>query len=347
MEHYEREFFISRIDAGYIKYHCDDGKILHLQSPKKKDVYDANEIYVDTLKESSFMGVPFADDILAHLVREGIWTEQMQSDLDVLPDNIDKLKIELFNAAYKSNIRKKIRAYLTVSKEELVKLNDIRHSLDYMTCEGIASFAKWQHIVSASVTYEDNITPYDWEEESLAELMAFYQKCNFTEVQIRELARSEPWSSLWVVRKANGTIFPAPMTIDQQSLIIWSNMYDNIHESPDCPHETVLSDDDMLDGWLLIQRKKREKEQTQKRGQELTSNSKINNSQEIFVPAETQQDAKLIADMNEMYGNVVRKSRLNKVESEKEVKFGAFGDIKRRIQTESAAQFSNTIKKGK
>ena len=37
-------------------------------------------------------------------------------------------------------------------------------------------------------------------------------------------------------------------------------MYDNIQESLDYPSEDVVEDDDMLDGWLIIQKQKRDKE---------------------------------------------------------------------------------------
>ena len=342
MEHYEREFFVSRIDAGYFKYRCDD-VILHLQSPSREVMYDAHEIYRDTFRHASFAGAPAFVDIIDILSTEGFWTEQMESDFKVLPKNIDKLKVELYNAVYKSNLRQKIREYLRVSKGEFDRLNEVQHEFDYLTCEGIASFSRWQFIVENSVTYQDG-TPYKWDTHSLSEVMGFYQDAGLDEEMIRELARTDPWSSLWAVRKKNGLIFPSPMTWEQRAIVMWSNMYDNIHESADCPHDNILADNDMLDGWLILQRQNREKEQMKKRGEETVLNPKIAAAQEVFIPADTMEDAELIASMNETYGSVVRRSRLNKVQKEKEVKFGDFGDVRRRIQSEAIAKNRDTMK---
>ena len=41
-------------------------------------------------------------------------------------------------------------------------------------------------------------------------------------------------------------------------------MYDNIQESMDCPTEDVINDDDMLDGWFIVQNRKREKDKKEK-----------------------------------------------------------------------------------
>lgn len=345
MEHYEREFFIARIDAGYIKYRCNNDTVLHLCSPSQDVLYDAQEIYSDTMRKASYEGVLGFEDTLAILMDAEVWTSQMEEEFNILPKNIEKLKVELYNAVYKSELRKQIRKYLAVSKQEFDRLNDIRHSWDYITCEGIASFARWQHIVHNSVVYPDG-TPYKWNISPLADVMSFYQAQTLTEEVVRELARSEPWISLWTVRKKNGAVFPAPLTLEQRALMVWSNMYDNIFESPECPHDTVISDDDMLDGWIVVQREKREKDQAKKRGEDLVTNPKIAAAQELFVPADTAEDAKMITDMNETYGDMVRRSRLKKVKQESEVNFGAFGDVKRRLQTEAAAKFAEKVKKG-
>ena len=90
------------------------------------------------------------------------------------------------------------------------------------------------------------------------------------ESEIRELARSEPWKSIWSSSKNEGVLFgkrAIELSEEQKHLIMWSTMYDSIGESPDSPSDKIIADDDMLDGWLILQRREREhnkKEQFQR-----------------------------------------------------------------------------------
>jgi hypothetical protein len=136
------------------------------------------------------------------------------------------------------------------------------------------------------------------------------------------------------------------MTTEQKAIVVWSSIYDNIGESPDCPHSTILDDDDMLDGWLIIQRQTREKDQKQKRGTEFTGNQKIAGAQEVYLPAQTEQDAKDISDLNQGYGERVRRSRLAQVEREGRVPLMKFDDMKQRLQIEATQKLSSQFKGG-
>ena len=72
------------------------------------------------------------------------------------------------------------------------------------------------------------------------------------------------------------------MTFDQRNICVWSRMYDNVQESHECPSEDVLNDDDLLDGWFIIQRKKQEHDKLVSEVEGMTNNEKIANSEEIL-----------------------------------------------------------------
>jgi hypothetical protein len=86
-------------------------------------------------------------------------------------------------------------------------------------------------------------------------------------------------------------------------------MYDNIQESMDCPTEDVINDDDMLDGWFILQRQKQESEKI-KTEMEKRSNSKIANSSEILIVTDSKKEAESIHSMNGIHSDIVRKQRL-------------------------------------
>lgn len=67
-------------------------------------------------------------------------------------------------------------------------------------------------------------------------------------------------------------------------------MYDSIAESPESPSDEIILDDDMLDGWLIIQRRERELRTKQKAAEDVISNEKIANSDEVFIVAKSEED---------------------------------------------------------
>ena len=85
-------------------------------------------------------------------------------------------------------------------------------------------------------------------------------------------------------------------------------MYDSISQSPDNPSDDVVNDDDMLDGWLIIQRKKREKDRAQAEV-DSTLNDKTRNAGEIFLMAGSENDVNRIDSMNDMTTKMIKKER--------------------------------------
>ena len=59
-------------------------------------------------------------------------------------------------------------------------------------------------------------------------------------------------------------------------------MYDNIQEAAETPSEDVINDDDVLDGWFIVQRKKREVESAQNDFENSTKNERIKGAGEVF-----------------------------------------------------------------
>ena len=116
-------------------------------------------------------------------------------------------------------------------------------------------------------------------------------------------------------------------------------MYDNIAESPDSPSEDVLEDDDMLDGWLLIQRREREKDKKEKSVESVIGNQKISGADEVFVAAKSQEDIDRINQLNDMQAAIVREQRLSQIKSsDGGVKHQDLDDVKQDILQEKIAQ---------
>ena len=81
---------------------------------------------------------------------------------------------------------------------------------------------------------------------------------------MRELVNNDPWKLIWYMREVEGSpLFvdrERQLTPDQKNIVVWSRMYDSVHESQDAPSEAVIADHDMLDGWFILQKRKRDKD---------------------------------------------------------------------------------------
>ena len=73
-------------------------------------------------------------------------------------------------------------------------------------------------------------------------------------------------------------------------------MYDNIYEHPECPSDSIVSDDDALDGWTIVQKRKHEKSKSQNSIDNINPNLK--KAQEVFLMADNKEDIDNILSLN-------------------------------------------------
>ncbi len=332
MQQHLRDFFVSRICAGYLRYSKKD-TILRVYPASADVLYESNYEYMDAYNMALDNDIPNEDKIVYSLIDAGLWTEKNQKDLDTLPERIDDLKVGLLNYAFRPVEREKLRKILHECKAEYNRLFNIRHSWDYMTCEGTASLVKWQYIIEHSTMHPDR-SKYDWLDHNVMDVLSYYQENTLPDSVIRELARNEPWGSIWSIRKKNGHIFDDPMSYEQRCLMMWSITYDVVHESPECPQDEIIEDDDMLDGWFVVQKRKRINEKSKDYASGLLTNKKIADSDEIFIVARSPDEIKHIDALNDVRGNIIKKQRMNQVAKKGEVPFIMFTDTQERIRTE-------------
>jgi pyruvate dehydrogenase complex dehydrogenase (E1) component len=107
-------------------------------------------------------------------------------------------------------------------------------------------------------------------------------------------------------------VFEGNLTDDQRTLIGISQMYDRVYEHPECPNDDILEDDDALDGWMIIQKRKIEKDKKQ---QQIDSmNPKLKNAQEVFIMANNSNEADEVVSLNSSESLNRMKSKINHVQ---------------------------------
>jgi len=279
--------------------------------------------------------------LLATLVEQGLWDEARERKLTELPQAIDEMKVALFNAVFKSNERQVLRKGLADAKSELNRLYSDRHGLDHLSATGAASQVKSRYLLGCSMFWPTGLPVFTdesfWEEESglLEETAHTFSAQRLDEVGLRELARTEPWRSLWSCKKSEDSVFGlaiADYTDEQRSLINWTTLYDSVYSHPETPSEDVVLDDDLLDGWLIIQKRKRGEVTDKDAAEKLITNERIRNCGEIYLMADTVEDAKRIEKLNDPVAKATKRERaayLQKMGSADELDMP---DTKREIQ---------------
>jgi len=120
-------------------------------------------------------------------------------------------------------------------------------------------------------------------------------------------------------------------------------MYDNIYQHPKSPAEEIIADDDMLDGWVIVQRREREGDVNRAAG-EAVGNEKIRGSEEVYVPADTADDAKKVLSMNDGFAKATIKQRFALLRKRGEVAELEMPDTAMRLRMETTRKLSQSAK---
>lgn len=276
----------------------------------------------------------------ALLISRGIITSGTEQQLSSLSKRLEDLKVDLYNSKFKAANELKIRKEINLVREKMSEIERKKNSLYYMTIEGYAARQKLMIILGGTLHCEisgrlvyPNMENLDY---TFLDTVAQQKSLNEpTDTEIREVARTNPWRALWSFGKPN------PLNRDvldlsehQQALYMYSHLYDNIRESIDCPTDSIINDDDLCDGWLIVQSRKAEKEREEKQNEQMLGSAKAknSNSQELFIPASTPEQIKAVQSMNSVGSKIVLAQRKKVIEAKGEAHDIDFMDTKLKVQ---------------
>lgn len=347
MKQHEREYFISRIRSGIYKIK-KNGLELKIYQPSIEQQYDLNEIYIEAYNEALNDDFKTEEEMLEWMREKEIWTNDDDVRYEGLKKDIEKLKVEIYKSRNNQELKEKIRKYLRAGEEQFAEQNYKKNQYYSNTCESIAVMEKSFAFLKMCTHLNDK--PFNFESITIDEIFNDYYSMILNERKIRELTRNEPWRSLWSLSSTkNFELFAnkdQELSIDQKNILVWSKMYDNVYESLDCPSDDVIEDDDMLDGWFLIQRDKRKKERGEQELNQLTSNDKIKNSSEIFLMSgKTKKDINRIHDMNDISSKTIKKQREELIKKKGAVGQNEFFDEKVNLNKQSNEIFKGNFRR--
>jgi len=345
MKHHEREFFVSMIRSGkvFISHNNIELEVVPLTLDKS---FKSCQVYQEAYDRAYSEEIMTEEDMDRWMLENELWTIHDDKREEGIKKDLEKLKVEIYNSRDNEKLVKNIRAYIRAGELQLSSHLNKKYMYHQNTCEGVASSERLAWIIK-NTTYSNN-EPYNFEDVSLQYVVDEWQSSFISESKSRELARNEPWKSLWVIRENCGlTLFANPpnteLTYNQKNLLVWSQMYDNIQESMECPNKEVIDDDDMLDGWFIIQHQKREKDRVEKEFENNTQNEKIKNASEVFIVSNDNKKLSKINDMNDPMSKAIKRQRQDVIKKKGYIEDHNLPDQRQNIQMMATNQMRGKI----
>ena len=340
MTHLDKEVWVSRILAGYARVRI--GKKAYIfRSPTTFERAMAAQIAQEE-----------ADLAEGMLTKSLDWSDEDEALLTQCEKDIEDLKVNLYESAYKEVENAMHRNLLSQAKEQLSKLFSRKHKMDHLTVEGHMHMARTRYLVGRTLLHEN--LKQVWQENAfwrsrgslLDNAVHAYNASRANETIIRELARTEPWRSVWSCRHSESSVFGVPaanLNDEQRMLVMWSRIYDNVSEDDASPARFIIDDDDMLDGWFIVRRREQEKAMALKHGERLTANAKIGQAQEVYIcnalPGQetsslSEAERKRIDESNSLEAKIKKARRAREVEKKGVVHVLEMPDVLEDIQME-------------
>ena len=343
---YEKTLY--RILRGRLRYKVGD-LVLYIYEPDEELLEESFDVYEAAYKKAYFGDVYIKEELLELLMQHELWSPFDDREADKIDKQIQELKVTAFRSFFKIKALRGIKANIRFLEKRMVEYRTKKVCLDHISCEGVASFTRSMWIIyNTTKTLDGHI--YKWENSNISTAMDYYNANQIKSNVFRYIARNEPWRSIWNTGKKQSNIFGRPTsecTRDQLSLCSYSSMYDNVYESPEAPHEKVIEDDDCLDGWFIVQRREYEKNKKQREIDDLITNPKISNADEIFVVTPDQESANKLYELNDPISRGTIKSRQQQIQDAGELKFTELADVKQDIAMQQHQAYAQKVKGGR
>lgn len=344
MENKQASLYLSRVLSGqYIFLY--NNTIYKLVYPSIDIKYRAELYALDHYDQNKYNNWIKDDEILHLLVDAGLWTYDGDSKLEEIEKQIENYKVELYNNFLNPKKIKQLKKTIANLNKQYSRLSYLRHSFDHLTSSGFCSLLKNQYVFIHSLFDNNNKPVFDTDTyidyNYLNNLLNVVNENTIDISSFKALARHELWKNYWSTNK-NNILDRAVVhwTDEQKTLVIFSKMYDSVYEHPECPPDSVIEDDDMLEGWLIIQRRNSEKQKSKNRAEKLLENKKLGNAKEVFLMASSKEEAENIYNLNDAQSRHIIKERNQIIlNSNKDIPEQNLPDVQRELLVQNNKKF--------
>lgn len=311
---YELEKNIQRIISGKLIFIYDNQEYILLPSSSLIK-YRSCLLFDSIINDEKYNNWIREDGLEKYMVSLGVWNSDMSMFLKNAPKQIEELKLSMYNNRFNSKYISRLKNQLSVIRDRFSKISEIRSNYFAHTLEGYAESLKYEYII-LNTLYNGDKQAFNLNKSTsvshdlFSGLLREINSNVITIAQYREIARSDLWRSYWSL--SNKKVFASASsewTDEQRTLAGYSSMYDSVFDHPEKPQQNVIDDDDLLDGWMILQQRNAEKNKQQQ--EIINSNSKLGKAQEVFVFTDSKEGVEQILDMNSSEAKATIKERSN------------------------------------
>lgn len=338
------ELLTYRILTGILYFEYMDEQY-ELRSPSFEIRYKANILYEKTLSDEKFNVWIREENATQTMISLGLWNKDTNTLIKDLEKQIENLKVELYQSAIDISKNQKVRKALNSAKDQLNRILSTKSEFFVSTLEGYASSIKNEYIVCKTL-FKNNKLVFDSTSGKISanlfnSIVSEINKYIINISEFKEIARSSLWKAYWNAGKDSifrGSI--SEWTDDQRTLINISRMYDSVYEHPECPNDKIIADEDMLDGWMIVQKRKVEKTKNERAVDELNPNLK--NAQEVFLIANDQESMENIMSLNSPQARHRMQEKINYIRNKGgEVNESELPDVRRELMNQRDQMLKN------
>lgn len=287
-------------------YRILSGKIcngyLEVRTPKVADLLDA-EIYAEGEYDKAFAdGLYTTEEMVSLLIERNLLKTDYLEQQKALLKHLDKVKIEYYESFYRSSKDAFLHSIQEINQELSLLLISYKQ-YEKFTCSGVKEEAKEDALLHKTTFYQTGEI-YDWGRVSLDQLKVWLSGQKLDESEVREIARSREWLSIWNAQQSSPFLSEElGWSPEYRELVYWTQLYQSIAESGSMVDENILRDDYALDGFLLKERQKSVSSSQQR---------KIDvKGQEVFIAPSAGRSSADIYDLNDDQGRkLTRQSRI-------------------------------------
>ena len=333
----DKEILLYRILSGKTFFYFNNEKYL-LLSPSIDIKYEAALLYETIINDEKYYDWLREENSENIMIGLGLWNFETNKNLKNLEQKLDSLKVELFVNFMIPSKTKNIRSNIKNTKNSINKILITKQNFLTNTLEGYANSIKHEYII-CNTLYNNNKIVFDNQKNYRSfslfnSLIQEIDKLMITTEQFKLLARDTYWRNYWNTSNKNHLFSQASidLTDEQRALINISRMYDNVYEHPECPSDVVIEDDDALEGWMILQKKKNEAAKKQNAFNNSSTSENMKKAGEIFMIANSKEDTESILDMNTQESRSILQEKLSYIDKVGIINDGELPDVQRAIQ---------------
>jgi len=333
----DKEILLYRILSGQTIFYFNNQKYT-LVNPSIAIKYEASLLYNNIINEEKYHDWFREENAENIMISLGLWNFETNKNLKMLEQKLDNLKVELFTNFMTPSKTKNIKSSIKNTKTSINKIHSTKQNFLSNTLEGYANSIKHEYIICNTLYCNKKLTfdsAQDYRSFSLFNsLVQEIDKLMITTENFKELARDSIWRNFWSSSTKNNLFDTSVinLTDEQKALINISKMYDNIYEHPECPSDKIIEDDDALDGWMIVQKRKNEAAKKQNVFDSTNTNNNMKKAGEVFVMAESKEDVESILEMNTVETKSLMNEKLSYVNQVGSVNDGDLPDVQRSLR---------------